>query len=247
LILGDSFTFGTGVNDTETYSYYLQTMLPETEVINCGVHAYGNDQMLIYLKEEGIKYNSDIILLGFIAADMKRNLLSFFTYAKPRFAVVDNKLVLENSPVPPPDTFINKEGFKLKFFDLLYILYQKCLWRFGLNTGKMETLTTAILDEMVATIKLSGAVPVFVYLPVISELLHKERMTPEESYLLRYCEEREINCLSLRQQFAESIQKSGSFNKNILRHYDAGEHLLVAQGIKQYLLDRHLCSFGNKP
>jgi hypothetical protein len=42
LILGDSFTFGDEVSDNETYSYYLQQMLPHTEVINMGVHGYGH-------------------------------------------------------------------------------------------------------------------------------------------------------------------------------------------------------------
>jgi hypothetical protein len=52
LILGDSFTFGDEVSDNETYSSYLQAMLPNAEVINMGVHGYGHDQMLILLQEE---------------------------------------------------------------------------------------------------------------------------------------------------------------------------------------------------
>ena len=38
LVLGDSFTFGDEVSDNETYSYYLQEMIPHAEVINLGVH-----------------------------------------------------------------------------------------------------------------------------------------------------------------------------------------------------------------
>ena len=67
LILGDSFTFGDEVSDDETYSAHLQAMLPDTEIINMGVHGYGHDQMLILLKEEGIKYQPDIVILGFLA------------------------------------------------------------------------------------------------------------------------------------------------------------------------------------
>lgn len=67
LILGDSFTFGDEVSDDETYSAYLQAMLPDTEIINMGMHGYGHDQMLILLKEEGIKYQPDIVILGFLA------------------------------------------------------------------------------------------------------------------------------------------------------------------------------------
>ena len=52
-------------------------MLPQAEIINMGVHGYGHDQMLIFLKEEGIKYKPDIVLLGFLHMDMFRNMLDF--------------------------------------------------------------------------------------------------------------------------------------------------------------------------
>lgn len=77
LIFGDSFTYGDDVSDQETYSYYLQQLLPNAEIINMGVHGYGHDQMLIFLQEEGIKYKPDIVILGFIRADMNRNTLQF--------------------------------------------------------------------------------------------------------------------------------------------------------------------------
>jgi hypothetical protein len=69
LILGDSFTFGDEVSDDETYASYLQEMLPHVEVINMGVHGYGHDQMLLLFKEEGVKYDPDIVILGFVALD----------------------------------------------------------------------------------------------------------------------------------------------------------------------------------
>jgi hypothetical protein len=64
LTVGDSFTFGEQVRDDQTWSYYLQNLLPGSEVLNFGVHGYGHDQMLLYLREEGIKYHPDIVILG---------------------------------------------------------------------------------------------------------------------------------------------------------------------------------------
>ena len=102
LVLGDSFTFGEDVGDDETYSHHLEQLLPGTEVINLGVHGYGHDQMLIYLREEGIRYRPDIVILGFLTGDMERNVLSFRDYAKPRFVLDGGKPALRHSPVPPP-------------------------------------------------------------------------------------------------------------------------------------------------
>ena len=85
LVLGDSFTFGDEVSDHETYPYFLQQLLPDSEVINLGVHGYGHDQMLLYFLEEGEKYTPDIVILGFYSGDMDRNMLSFRDYVpKPK-------------------------------------------------------------------------------------------------------------------------------------------------------------------
>ena len=101
LALGDSNTFGEDVSDNETHPYYLESLLPSTEVINFGIRGYGHDQMLLYLKEEGIKYRPDIVLLAFIADDVHRNMLTFREYSKPRFLLKDGGLKIINSPVAP--------------------------------------------------------------------------------------------------------------------------------------------------
>jgi hypothetical protein len=106
LILGDSFTFGDEVSDDETYAFYLQQMLPQAEVINMGVHGYGHDQMLILLREEGIKYEPDIVIVGFLALDMSRNLLSFRDFAKPRYVLEKGKLRLTGTPIPRPEEIL---------------------------------------------------------------------------------------------------------------------------------------------
>src|SRR5262249_22825023 len=96
LIFGDSFTFGDEVADDETCAARLEQMLPGTEVVNLGVHGYGHDQMLLYLEEVGARYQPDVVLLGFVYLDMTRNLLGFRDFAKPRFDVQGDHLVLRN-------------------------------------------------------------------------------------------------------------------------------------------------------
>src|SRR5262245_47270071 len=102
VVLGDSFTFGEEVSDTETYPHLLQELLPTVEVINLGVHGYGHDQMLVLFREEGSKYEPSLVVLGFVASDMERNLMGFRDYAKPRFVVTGGELRLVGTPVPHP-------------------------------------------------------------------------------------------------------------------------------------------------
>ena len=114
LVLGDSFTFGTDVSDDETYSHDLESALPNTEVLNLGVQGYGQDQMLLYLKEEGVKYHPDVVILGYLNMDTYRNLWKFFAFAKPKFDMTPEGLKLTNVPVPTPEQVLAEEPYRSK-------------------------------------------------------------------------------------------------------------------------------------
>lgn len=73
LSLGDSRTFGWGLSDEETFSHllgkslegYLSAKKPaRVEVINAGVNAWSYSQMAVYLREYGLKYQPDLVVLG---------------------------------------------------------------------------------------------------------------------------------------------------------------------------------------
>jgi lysophospholipase L1-like esterase len=71
LSLGDSRTFGWGLTDEETYSRRLETLLnalpaktKRVEVINAGVNAWSFSQMAVYLREFGLRYQPDVVVLG---------------------------------------------------------------------------------------------------------------------------------------------------------------------------------------
>ena len=153
LILGDSFTFGDEVSDDETYSYYLQEMLPHTEVINMGVHGYAHDQMLILLKEEGVKYEPDIVILGFLALDMSRNILKFRDFAKPRFVLERGELKLTGIPVPRPEEILQWDWTRPRILDVFSTLQHRVKKISGLQKTEMEEVTTAILTDMIRVIE----------------------------------------------------------------------------------------------
>lgn len=244
VIFGDSFTFGDEVSDNETYAYYLQEKLVSSQVINFGVHGYGHDQMLIYLKEEGIKYRPDIVILGFVYEDTQRNILSFRDYAKPRFVLVDGQLELKNSPVPKPEKLLENEFYRSKFIDLLTIIYQKCRQLTKLQEREAETITTAILDEMLRVIRGVGARPVFVYLPTFNEMIIPGiKLTKEEEYFSSYCQSRRINHLFLRPYFLSKAQ-SGVQVKTV-QHWGPVEHQIAADAIAAYLTNIEALSPSN--
>jgi hypothetical protein len=123
---------------------------PQVEVLNLGVHGYGHDQMLVYLREEGLRYHPDIVIVGFVQDDMERNMLEFRDYAKPRFELVDGALALRNSPVPAPGEMLARERYRSRFLDLADMVSQATLWRSGVNQRRMEAVTAALPTRLPA-------------------------------------------------------------------------------------------------
>lgn len=234
-VLGDSFTFGEEVSDNETYSYYLQELLPDTEVINFGVHGYAHDQMLLYLENEVLKYNPDIVILGFIDDDMARNLMNFRDYAKPRFELRNDTLYLKDCPVPPPETIIRTEAFRLKFIDLLSMAWSINMHKSGFLHRQKKKLTAAILDRMVSRINSSGAIALLVHMPMYVDGASLRR---ESGYLFSYCRARRASCMSVYPDFLREVNNGESLVAKM--HWTSRGHKITAQAIKNYLLNTGL-------
>ena len=234
LVIGDSFAFGEEVSDNETYPWFLQQLLPECEVINLGVTAYGHDQILIYLREEGIKYKPDIVVLGFVNQDMWRNTLSFFAYAKPKFDLEKNGLVLSNSPVPPPDVMLKSFRFRSRFVDLMALLYFKKFKSFEASQ-KQELITDKLLVEIRKTITSIGARPLFFFLPPAQDLLNtdKEGKIWGEDFYQKWCLANEEKFISLTPVFLSNIQAGEKYVAE--GHWDAKGNRLIAETICHYI------------
>ena len=64
LLIGDSVTFGLGVNNDETISHYLENELQNHQVLNLGVPGYGIGQYFLNLKRHINKTNPKLIVLN---------------------------------------------------------------------------------------------------------------------------------------------------------------------------------------
>ena len=71
LCIGDSKTFGWGLSENATYCGLLQNSLQgeigvsrKVEVINAGVNAWSYSQIFVYLRDIGITYDPDIVILA---------------------------------------------------------------------------------------------------------------------------------------------------------------------------------------
>lgn len=111
LVLGDSFVEAAQVDLEESFPQQLARLLQEhglqAEVINAGVGGWGNDQELIWLREEGSKYKPDLVLLTvFPRNDFMNNYqplesANMGANLKPYFRLENGKLVAELFPFDP--------------------------------------------------------------------------------------------------------------------------------------------------
>jgi hypothetical protein len=235
LALGDSFTFGSEVSDNETWTYYLEKLVPGSEVINFGVQGYGHDQMLLYLQEEGVKYHPDIVILGFLAIDMERNVMSFRDSAKPRFILDGRRLVLTNTPVPRVEETLAREPWRSKFVDVLTMLRARYRERSGQIESEKERITVALLNEIASTIRAAGAVPLFVYLPCCDEINRRD-MGDGERFFFSYCREHGVQSISLQRFFREKLERGIHLREGHF-HWGPEEHRTAAEGIREYLAE----------
>ena len=94
--LGDSFTFGQGVDADERFTDLLEQEFDRLEVVNLGVCGYGTDQEVRVFEEVGVRYEPDLVLLTvFLGNDLDdiRHRRHHF-WPKPWFRLEDGELTL---------------------------------------------------------------------------------------------------------------------------------------------------------
>lgn len=108
LLLGDSFMEAVQVSDGETFADRLRALLESqldrpVEVVNAGVAGFGTDQQLLWLREEGVKYAPDLVLLA----------------VYPHNDFMNNAEVLESANqggINKPFFALNGDGLQLRYF-----------------------------------------------------------------------------------------------------------------------------------
>lgn len=101
LVLGDSLTWGFGVNYENTFASRINQGSPQLELVNLGVSGYSTDQELLLYLDEGRKYKADMVVIVVAGNDIGGNMrtTAYFIYRKPAFRLQGDDLQLVNQPV----------------------------------------------------------------------------------------------------------------------------------------------------
>ncbi len=227
VVIGDSFAFGWGVRDDETYAAHLAQRFPEAEVVNLGVGGYGTDQMLLMLTEEGLRYEPDLFVIGIISADTERNVVAFRDFAKPRFERGEGELELCDTPVPSPDEILARERWKPRLADLADVARTVLEQRSGRSALRAAELTGALWAEMERRVRAAGAETLFVFAPIDDEM-RSANPVPCEQLALAFSDATGARLLDLRPEFHERVQRGESFRSG---HWGPAAHAVVGAAI----------------
>lgn len=252
--LGDSFVFGFGVRDQETFSAVLESYGKSREVLNLGVPGYGIDQIYLSYKEIAKQYHPDVVLIGIFPEDFWRCTRSFADsgHVKPYFSLPSNgKLVLHNVPVPPPFS-LTSDQFpplvepnklqKLLNKSILYRIAKKPAIKLAKNMRLIDPDSTdewrvgrAILSQMIKEIRKDGVTPILVLMPP-KDWAESTRRTSLERSIRRFADREKVDLINLRPEFNDAVAKDGLAAYYIKDdwHWTPKGHALTAQTIAQY-------------
>lgn len=153
VLLGDSFAMGYGVDLRDTFSQKVVEILSQKtenriELINLATSGHGNGEELITLKNEGLKYNPDLVLLSWHPSDLSDDVRSAL------YKIEDDKLVRN------ADTYL--PGIEIRSFLFSIPGYRQLASHSHLYTFLREeaaVLAKAILLNKATTQENTGSYP----------------------------------------------------------------------------------------
>jgi hypothetical protein len=98
---GDSFTWGHGVDDSQTWPAQIERLDPRIETVNVALGGYGMDQAYLRHERDARSLNRNLHVFAFIKEDLDRMAMSsFFGYGKPQLTLDERDgLSVINTPI----------------------------------------------------------------------------------------------------------------------------------------------------
>ncbi len=132
-VLGDSFTWGFGVENEEIYTEVLERELGDGfEVINFGISGFGRGQQLLLLESEVLEYEPDaVVVLAYPGNDLYDNIADdpqYEIYPRPAFSLDEKgQLQIKGQPIKNPSgdfserLFMRHTGKWMRYYSRSYL------------------------------------------------------------------------------------------------------------------------------
>ncbi len=177
VLAGDSFAFGIGVADAQTWASGLERREGRLEIANLAVGGYGCDQAFLRYRRDAAAIDHQLLFFAFITEDLRRMVVpTEWGAEKPQLEVRDGKLVVLNVPltqVHPMKRFLRQSGTFVQELRLMQLATRLAgsaqeTPRLSADPGLRE-LTAVLFAELAGLAKERGAHLVVIHLPVETE------------------------------------------------------------------------------
>jgi lysophospholipase L1-like esterase len=249
---GDSFTYGYGVGNDQTWCARLAAITPCLETVNLGQGGYGVDQSYLRYKRDARSLQHDLHLLAFITGDFTRmqgdNL---FGYGKPVLKLEEGALRIANVPVPRRPfyvkwlTAIASDLRDLRMFAMLERVRKKLssdpTHRRAASghamPGEMGQVLKKVFEETKRLADQQGSKLILVYLPSPDEYAPGETSRAWSDFLQREAEALGIAFIDLvaRHRHLSASEAATLFSEEY-RHLSVKGNEYVARAIYRDLM-----------
>jgi hypothetical protein len=182
---GDSFTFGLGVGNEDTWCARIERFDARIRTLNLGTLGYGVDQAYLRYRRDAERLEHAVHIFAFIPHDIRRARLARFNgYPKPYFSVRADGLELRNVPVPRLSrvgAMIVRHRERLRDLNILRLADRVASRLRGsqqtdyVNSEEQATrIAVQLMDSVAASAREHGRLTVFVLL--------EERFTGNQQY-----------------------------------------------------------------
>lgn len=251
LVLGDSFTRGSLVDNPQTYPELLDRWRPDVAFHNFGIGGYGTAESLAVYRAMASRWDHDLVILGYyLGNDLEDNVHDAPT--RPRFEVVEGRL-RRDPRYPRRPTSAAQAGPLHRLHDLLqerlrlYALVnartRALLGQMareetaGFDVDRATRLTRALLDGLASDAAAQGARLLVVAIPSWNEVTgqgDRDRADLQRA-LLRDLEDGHANASLL--DLRDAIHEAGPerIYGTVDKHFNARGYHLVAAAIHDWI------------
>ncbi len=253
LCLGDSFTFGYGVEWNETYAKVLEKLLDygrvngmRWQVVNAGVSGTGTAHQLAYLEVEGLKYDPDIVVVCICGANDFSESSMYGLYSLEDGGLVRHEARL-SGPIRLRHIMQYLPGYRTFFGKshlITFIKHRIARYAYARHASKPRDpatieagrkrayeLTEALFSALHARCQAVGAELIVIVVPEVDGSPPPERV----ANLISFIRSQGISYVDLEQCFRQEQAAGAEVFYPLDGHWNSNGHRLVAELLYEYL------------
>ena len=253
LVLGDSFTWGWGVNQGEVFTDHLQRRLgPEVAVYNRGVNGFGTSQEYLLMKRELEAGQFDAVVVMFFQNDMTDDIAGK-NGRRPIFDLDGDRLVPRNQParrlLNPFERFLKDHSRAYQLIDFQVGRVMRALFQDdedgwqntddGTHVDYHEVagavVTQRILSAMHRLASEHGARLIVVYLPHRSEIEgdrgRNANIRAAHALVQDFAASERVALVDLTAPFREHIARGDALIYPHDEHWSPAGHAVAAEAL----------------